>query len=62
MAPPVPDGSLLAIDFLDEEVMTIELLKRMEMYFHRASNSPTREMQDDVQNNKARIGILFVTP
>lgn len=32
------------------------------MYLDGASRSPTGEQQEDIQNNKARIGVVFVTP
>ena len=61
-AHPIPDDSPLVTDLPDEEVMQVEIQKGWEMYFDGASRSPDGKKQENPKNNKAGIGIVFVTP
>ncbi|XP_028091577.1 uncharacterized protein LOC114291891 [Camellia sinensis] len=61
-AHPVPDDSPLVIDLPNEEVTQVEIQKGCEMYFDGASRSPDGKKQENPKNNKAGIGIVFVTP
>ncbi|GMQ02073.1 hypothetical protein CsSME_00048471 [Camellia sinensis var. sinensis] len=61
-AHPISDNSPLVTDLPDEEVMQVEIQKGWEMYFDGASRSPDGKKQENPKNNKAGIGIVFVTP
>ncbi|XP_028085335.1 uncharacterized protein LOC114286368 [Camellia sinensis] len=60
-AHPIPDDSPLVTDLPDEEVMQVEIQKGWKMYFDGASRSPDGKKQENPKNNKAGIGIVFVT-
>ncbi|XP_028081100.1 uncharacterized protein LOC114282592 [Camellia sinensis] len=60
-AHPIPDDSPLVTNLPDEEIMQVEIQKGCEMYFDGASRSPDGKKQENSKNNKAGIGIVFVT-
>ncbi|XP_028096381.1 uncharacterized protein LOC114296288 [Camellia sinensis] len=61
VAHPIPNDSPLVIDLPDKEVMQVEIQKGWKVYFDGASRSPDGKKQENPKNNKAGIGIVFVT-
>lgn len=57
-----PDTLPLVTDLPDEGVMTVNPQKGWEMFYDGASRSPTGTRNEDVRDNVAGIGILFVSP
>lgn len=55
-----PDGSILATDLPDEEIITIEMQKRWK--FYSTARIPTREKQENIENNRTRVGDSFCYP
>lgn len=55
------DDLPLAIDLLDEEVITIALQKGWEMYSDGASRSTTGERKENPQEEVVGVGIVFVS-
>lgn len=56
------DGSPLATDLLDEEILLVAPQRGCEIFFDGAYKSPTRARKEDTRDNVARIRILFVSP